>query len=209
MATINVINQNNEVVGQVELNDEIFSIVPHRDALWEAVRMQQANKRQGTASTKGRSDVSGGGRKPYRQKGTGRARQGSIRAPQFRGGGIVFGPTPRDYSYRINKKVRRLALKSALASKFQDNEFTVMDKIVIEEPKTKEFAKIVEAIEAPAKTLFVVGKEEEADNAYRSSRNIPTVGMMNSLGINVYDLLNANKVVMTEAALNEVQEALI
>lgn len=209
MATINVINQNNEVVGQVELNDEIFSIVPHRDALWEAVRMQQANKRQGTASTKGRSDVSGGGRKPYRQKDTGgRARQGSIRAPQFRGGGIVFGPTPRDYSYRINKKVRRLALKSALASKFQDNEFTVMDKIVIEEPKTKEFAKIVEAIEAPAKTLFVVGKEEEADNAYRSSRNIPTVGMMNSLGINVYDLLNANKVVMTEAALNEVQEAL-
>lgn len=208
MALIDVLNQKGEVIRQYDLNDEIFAIEPHTEALYEAVKMQQAGKRQGTHSTKGRSEVSGGGRKPYRQKGTGRARQGSIRAPQFRGGGIVFGPTPRDYSYRINKKVRRLALKSALASKFQDNEFTVMDKIVIEEPKTKEFAKIVAAIEAPAKTLFVVGKEEEADNAYRSSRNIPTVGMMNSLGINVYDLLNANKVVMTEAALNEVQEAL-
>lgn len=208
MATINVINQNNEVVGQVELNDEIFSIVPHKDALWEAVRMQQANKRQGTASTKGRSDVSGGGRKPYRQKGTGRARQGSIRAPQYRGGGIVFGPQPRDYAYKINKKVRRLALKSALSSKVLDNEFALVDQLVVDQPKTKEFVAITEALETPSKTLFVVGLNEDTDKLYQASRNIPTVSMMNSNGINVYDLLNANKVIMTQEAVKDIEEAL-
>lgn len=208
MALIDVINQKGEVVGQYDLNDAIFGIEPHQDALYEAVKMQQANKRQGTHATKGRSQVSGGGRKPYRQKGTGRARQGSIRAPQFRGGGTVFGPSPRDYSYRINKKVRRLALKSALSSKVLDSEFGVLDKLVFEAPKTREFAAVVEAIKAPSKTLFVVGMDEDADNAYMSSRNIPDVMMMNSSAINVYDLLNANKVFMTETAVKEVEEAL-
>ncbi len=208
MALIDVINQKGEVVGSVELNDAIFAIEPHKDALYEAVKMQQAGKRQGTHSVKGRSEVSGGGRKPYRQKGTGRARQGSIRAPQWRGGGIVFGPTPRDYSYRINKKVRRLALKSALSSKVLDKEFGVIDQIVLEAPKTKEFAAIVDAIKAPTKTLFVVGVNEETDNTYLSARNIPDVMVMNSKGINVYDLLNANHVFMTAAAVKEVEEAL-
>jgi large subunit ribosomal protein L4 len=208
MALIDVINQTGEVVGQYELSDAIFAIEPHKDALYEAVKMQMANRRQGTHSTKGRSDVSGGGRKPYRQKGTGRARQGSIRAPQFRGGGIVFGPKPRDYSYKINKKVYRLALKSALASKLQDNEFGVLDQIVINEPKTKEFVAIINAVEAPSKTLFVVGNEEDAENAYLSIRNIPDVMMMDASEVNVYDLLNANKVFMTQAAVKEVEEAL-
>ena len=209
MALIDVINQKGEVVGQYDLKDEIFAIEPHTEALYEAVKMQQAGKRQGTHSTKGRSEVSGGGRKPYRQKGTGRARQGSIRAPQFRGGGIVFGPKPRDYSYRINKKVRRLALKSALSSKVQDKEFGLIDKFVLDAPKTKDFAAIVEAVKAPSKTLFVVGMDEDGlDNVYLSARNIPDIMMMNSRGINVYDLLNANAVYMTEAAVKEVEEAL-
>lgn len=209
MALIDVLNQKGEVVGQFELNDTIFGIEPHKDALYEAVKMQQAGKRHGTQSTKGRSDVRGGGRKPYRQKGTGRARQGSIRAPQYRGGGVVHGPTPRDYSYRINKKVRRLALKSALSSKVLDQEFGLLDKLVLDAPKTKDFAAIVSALQAPTKTLFVVGMDEDGtDKVYLAARNIPDVMMMNSRGINVYDLLNANKVFMTEAAVKEVEEAL-
>lgn len=208
MALIDVINQKGEVVGQYDLNDEIFAIVPHKDALYEAVKMQQAGKRQGTHSTKGRSEVSGGGRKPYRQKGTGRARQGSIRAPQYRGGGIVFGPQPRDYAYKINKKVRRLALKSALSSKVLDNEFALVDQLVVDQPKTKEFVAITEALETPSKTLFVVGLNEDTDKLYQASRNIPTVSMMNSNGINVYDLLNANKVIMTQEAVKDIEEAL-
>ena len=209
MALIDVINQKGEVVGQYDLKDEIFAIEPHTEALYEAVKMQQAGKRQGTHSTKGRSEVSGGGRKPYRQKGTGRARQGSIRAAQYRGGGTVFGPKPRDYSYRINKKVRRLALKPALSSKVLDKEFGVLDQLALEAPKTKEFAAIVEAVKAPSKTLFVIGAQEEGmDNVYLSARNIPDVMLMNANGINVYDLLNANQVFMTEQAVKEVEEAL-
>ncbi|MEY8381008.1 50S ribosomal protein L4 [Ileibacterium valens] len=208
MAVIDVINQNGEVVGTYDLNDTVFGIEPHKDALYEAVKLQRASLRQGTSAVKRRSDVRGGGRKPYRQKGTGRARQGSIRAPQYRGGGVVFGPNPRDYSYKINKKVRRLALKSALSSKLQDSEMALMNEIVLDSPKTKGFAAILNAIEAPAKTLFVLGKEEGNENVELSARNIPTVSMMSSDGINVYDLLNANKVVFTEAAVKEIEEAL-
>ena len=170
--------------------------------------MQLAGRRQGTASTKGRSEVSGGGRKPYRQKGTGRARQGSIRATQFRGGGTVFGATPRNYSYRINKKVRRLALKSALSEKVAETAFSVLDKFEVAEPKTKTFVSIMEAIQAPKKTLFVVGQNEDVQNAYLSSRNVPDCTMMRSDLINVFDLVHANKIVMTSAAVKEVEEAL-
>lgn len=208
MAVMDIINQNGEVVEQYDLNDDIFGIEPHKQAMHEVVKMQLASRRQGTAAVKRRSDVSGGGRKPYRQKGTGRARQGSIRAAQYRGGGIVFGPDPRDYGYKVNKKVRRLALKSALSSKVQDNEFGILDAFVIDEPKTKNFAAIVDAIQAPVKTLFVVGVNEDAEKAFRTSRNIPTVSMMNAERINVYDLLNANKVIMTKQAVKEVEEAL-
>lgn len=208
MAQIDVMNQQGTVISTLELNDDIFGIEPNQNALYEAVIMQQAGKRQGTASTKGRSQVSGGGRKPYRQKGTGRARQGSIRAPQYRGGGTVFGAHPRDYAYRINKKVRRLAIKSALAEKFQDNAMKVLDKIEIAAPKTKDFVAIVNAIEAPHKTLFVVADNDDNTNAYLSARNLPGVSMMSSKGINVYDLLNANALVLTEAAVKEIEEAL-
>lgn len=208
MATVNVLNQKGDVIGTYELKDEIFNIAPHKDALYEAVKMQLASRRRGTAATKGRTEVSGGGRKPYRQKGTGRARQGSIRAPQYRGGGIVFGPQPRDYAYKINKKVRRLALKSALSSKVLDNEFALVDQLVVDQPKTKEFVAITEALETPSKTLFVVGLNEDTDKLYLASRNIPTVSMMNSNGINVYDLLNANKVIMTQEAVKDIEEAL-
>lgn len=208
MATVNVLNQKGDVIGTYELKDEIFNIAPHKDALYEAVKMQLASRRRGTAATKGRTEVSGGGRKPYRQKGTGRARQGSIRAPQYRGGGIVFGPQPRDYAYKINKKVRRLALKSALSSKVLDNEFALVDQLVVDQPKTKEFVAITEALETPSKTLFVVGLNEDTDKLYLASRNIPTVSMMYSNGINVYDLLNANKVIMTQEAVKDIEEAL-
>lgn len=208
MATIDVINQKGEAVGTIELNDAVFAIEPNQQALYDAIIMQQAGKRQGTAATKGRSQVRGGGRKPYRQKGTGRARQGSIRAAQYRGGGTVFGAVPRDYSYRINKKVRRLALKSALSEKLAADALGVMNAIVLDAPKTKEFAAIVEAINAPKKTLFVVGMDEDADNAYLSVRNLPNMSMTNSQGINVYDLVNANKLILTETAVKEIEEAL-
>ena len=166
MAKIDVINQEGKVVSSLELNDAVFGIEPNQQALFDALKMQLAGRRQGTASTKGRSEVSGGGRKPYRQKGTGRARQGSIRATQFRGGGTVFGATPRNYSYRINKKVRRLALKSALSEKVAETAFSVLDKFEVAEPKTKTFVSIMEAIQAPKKTLFVVGQNEDVQNAY-------------------------------------------
>ena len=203
MAKIDVINQEGKVVSSLELNDAVFGIEPNQQALYDALKMQMASSRQGTADTKGRSEVSGGGRKPYRQKGTGRARQGSIRATQFRG-----GATPRSYAYRINKKVRRLALKSALSEKVAETAFSVLDKFEIAEPKTKTFVSIMEAIEAPKKTLFVVGQEEDVQNAYLSSRNVPGCQMMTSNLINVYDLVNASKIVMTSAAVKEVEEAL-
>lgn len=208
MAKFDVINQQGQVVDSIELSDAVFGIEPNQQCLYDALVMQMASRRQGTADTKGRSEVSGGGRKPYRQKGTGRARQGSIRAPQWRGGGTVFGATPRSYKYTINKKVRRLALKSALSEKVIETAFSVMDTLAMAEVKTKSFVEIMNAIEAPKKTLFVVGKEEDANNAYLSARNIPGVMMMTTNGVNVYDLVNANKVVMTSAAVKEIEEAL-
>lgn len=208
MATLDVINQSGAVVGTIDLSDDVFAIEPNQQALFDAIVMQQAGRRQGTAKTKGRSEVRGGGRKPYRQKGTGRARQGSIRAPQYRGGGTVFGPNPRNYAYRLNKKVRRLALKSALSEKVLEEAMNVMDKLELNAPKTKDFVAIVDAIQAPHKTLFVVGEDEDNTNAFLSARNLPGVSMMTSKGINVYDLVNANKIVVTRAAVKEIEEAL-
>lgn len=208
MAKLDVINQNGVKVGDIELNDSVFGIEPNQQAIFDAVVMQRASLRQGTHDTKTRTEVSGGGRKPYRQKGTGRARQGSIRATQWRGGGIVFGPTPRSYKYSLNKKVRRLALKSVLTEKVQSSDMIVVDKFEVAAPKTKEFVKIIENIGAVKKTLFVVAAEEEFENAYLSMKNIPTMEMVLSDGINVYDIINANKVVFTEAAVKKVEEAL-
>ena len=204
MAKIDVINQTGAVVDSIELNDVVFGIEPNQQCIYDVLVMQAAGKRQGTAKTKGRSEVSGGGRKPYRQKGTGRARQGTIRAPQFRGGGTVFGAVPRDYHYRV----RNLALRSVLSEKVAETAFAVIDQFNVDAPKTKTFVGIMEAINAPKKTLFVVGKEEDANNAYLSSRNIPEAKMLRSDLINVFDLVKANKVVMTAAAVKEVEEAL-
>ena len=208
MARLDVINQNGTKVCDIELSDAVFGIEPNQQAIFDAVVMQRASLRQGTHDTKTRTEVSGGGRKPYRQKGTGRARQGSIRATQWRGGGIVFGPTPRSYKYSLNKKVRRLALKSVLTEKVQSSDMIVVDKFEVAAPKTKEFVKIIENIGAVKKTLFVVAAEEEFENAYLSMKNIPTMEMVLSDGINVYDIINANKVVFTEAAVKKVEEAL-
>lgn len=205
MAKLDVINQNGKKVSDIELNDAVFGIEPNQQAIFDAVVMQRASLRQGTHDTKTRTEVSGGGRKPYRQKGTGRARQGSIRATQWRGGGIVFGPTPRSYKYSLNKKVRRLALKSVLTEKVQSSDMIVVDKFELAAPKTKDFVKIIENIGAVKKTLFVVSADEDIENAYLSLRNIPTMEMVLTDGINVYDIINANKVVFTEAAVKKLR----
>lgn len=208
MAKLNVVNQEGNVVRDIELNDEIFAIEPNQQVIFDAIVMQQASLRQGNADTKGRSEVRGGGRKPFRQKGTGRARQGSIRAPHYRGGGTVFGPTPRSYKYSLNKKVRRLALKSVLSEKVAEENMIVVDKFELAAPKTKEFNNIIDAIKATRKTLFVVADDEDYENAYLSMRNIATMKMLDAEGINVYDIVNANTIVFTEAAVKKVEEVL-
>lgn len=208
MPNMVVLNQEGKELHEITLSPEVFGIEPNQQVIFDAIVMQRACMRQGTHDTKGRSEVSGGGRKPWRQKGTGRARQGSTRATQWRGGGTVFGPTPRSYSYKLNKKVRRLALKSVLSEKVAENNMTVVDKFNLAEPKTKAFNQIISAINACNKTLFVVAPDEDFENAFKSMRNIPTMMMLTADGINVYDIVNANKIVFTEAAVKHVEEAL-
>lgn len=208
MPNVTVLNQAGKNVKEIELNAAVFGIEPHQQSVFDVVMMQRASWRQGTHDTKNRREVRGGGRKPWKQKGTGRARQGSIRSPQWRGGGIVFGPTPRDYSISINRKVRRLALKSVLSEKVLTNDMIVVDKFELAAPKTKDFNKIIENIGATKKTLFVVSPEEDFENAYLSMRNIETMGMVLAEGINVYDIVNANKIVFTESAVKMVEEVL-
>ena len=186
MLTVKVYNQEGSEVKDLELNEAVFGIEPNKQALFDMVLLQRASLRQGTHKVKNRTEVRGGGKKPWRQKGTGRARQGSIRAPQWRGGGVVFGPTPRSYKFKLNRKVRRLALKSALSTKINDNEF--MD------------------LEAPVKTLIVV--DEICPNVARSANNIPGVKLLDAKHVNVYDILNSNKLIMTEAAIKSVEEVL-
>ena len=188
-----VLNQAGKELHEITLADAVFGIEPNQQCIFDAIVMQRASMRQGTHDTKNRTEVRGGGRKPWRQKGTGRARQGSIRATQWRGGGTVFGPTPRSYAYKLNKKVRRLALKSVLSEKVLENAMSVVDKF---------------ELEAPKKTLFVVSEGEDFENAFLSMRNIPTMMMLTADGLNVYDIVNANKIVFTEAAVKDVEEAL-
>lgn len=208
MPNMVVLSQEGKELHEITLNPEVFGIEPNQQVIFDAIVMQRASQRQGTHDTKGRSEVRGGGRKPWRQKGTGRARQGSIRATQWRGGGIVFGPTPRSYSYKLNKKVRRLALKSVLSEKVADSNMIVVDTFKMEAPKTKAFLDVIKAINASNKTLFVVAPDEDFENAFKSLRNIPTMMMLTADGINVYDIVNANKIVFTEAAVKHVEEAL-
>ncbi|OIJ15451.1 50S ribosomal protein L4 [Anaerobacillus arseniciselenatis] len=206
MPKVALYNQNGTQVGDIELADTVFGIEPNNSVLHDAVVMQQASLRQGTHDVKGRSEVRGGGRKPWRQKGTGRARQGSIRSPQWVGGGVVFGPTPRSYSYKLPKKVRRLAIKSALASKVQAEEIVVLEGLNLDTPKTKEMVSILNGLSAEHKALVVTA--DYNDNVALSARNIPGVTFVTADGINVLDVLKHDKLVITKEAVQKVEEVL-
>ncbi|MPM53694.1 50S ribosomal protein L4 [bioreactor metagenome] len=200
MPTLKVYSLEGKELRDIELAAEVFGIEPHQQAMFDAVVMQRASMRQGTHDTKSRSEVSGGGRKPFRQKGTGHARQGSIREPQMRGGGIAFGPTPRSYGYKLNRKVRRLALRSVLSAKVVTGTCKVIDALVVSTTKTKDFVKIMNNLELNRKVLFVATIEEDWDNAFLAMRNIPDAMFLTVEELNVYDIMNANKLVFTEAA---------
>ena len=208
MANYDVYDLKAAKVGEVELADEVFACEVNTQAIFDAVLRQQSSWRQGTHKVKNRREVSGGGKKPFRQKGTGRARQGSSRAVQYRGGGIAFGPTPRSHTFKLNRKVRRLALRSGLTLKAQANEMFVFDSIAMDAMKTKEFVKVLGGFKADRKSLFVVDIEDDFDNAYMASRNIPGVVMVTVEGLNIYDLQNADKLFMTKKAALKTQEVL-
>ncbi|MDP4095950.1 50S ribosomal protein L4 [Paenibacillus sp. P96] len=204
MPKVAVYNISGSQVGEVELKDTVFGIEPNKHVLHEAVLLQLASLRQGTHKVKGRSEVRGGGRKPWKQKGTGRARQGSIRAPQWKGGGTVFGPTPRSYAYKLPKKVRRLAIKSALSSKVIENQIIVLDALTMNAPKTKEFVAILNNLKADQKALIVAPSYD--DNVALSARNIPGVKFVAADGINVLDVLKHDKLIITKEAVQKVEE---
>ena len=206
MKKLNVINIKGEDTKELKLNENIFGIEPNEVVLKKAVRLQQDATRQGTAKTKGRSEVSGGGRKPYRQKGTGNARQGSIRAPHYRHGGIVFGPTPRSYGFKTNRKERVLALKSALSSKVLDNALVVVDNLEIDNLKTKTVKDLIKTIKADGKVLFVT--KGEAENLYMATRNLGYALSIMAEDLNVLDLINADTVVCDEEAIEYIEEVL-
>ena len=204
MPKLNVLNVNGQNVGEIELAEAVFGVEVNEHVLYEVVKNQLANKRQGTLSAKTRAEVRGGGRKPWKQKGTGRARQGSIRAVQWVGGGVAFAPKPRDYRYTLPKKVRRLAMKSALSAKVQNNEIIVLDALTMEAPKTKEFAQILKNINASKKALVVTA--EKNDNVVKSARNIEGVQAATVNTINVYDILKYDTFVITTDAVKKVEE---
>lgn len=206
MANVSLFKQDGTQNGTVELNADIFGIEPNNDVVFEAVVMQRASMRQGTHAVKNRSAVRGGGKKPWRQKGTGRARQGSIRSPQWRGGGIVFGPTPRSYAYSIPKKMRRLALKSVLSQKVLDESLVVVDEFKFETPKTKDFVQSLSKLNVEKKALLVL--EEDNESAVLAARNLSNVKIVEPTGINVLDIMNSDKLVITQKALSQVEEAL-
>ena len=199
-----VFNMAGEQVGEIELSEAVFGITPNQSVVHDVVKNHLANTRQGTQSALTRAEVSGGGRKPWRQKGTGRARQGSTRAPQWTHGGIVFAPKPRDYSYTLNKKTRRLALKSMLSAKASEQNIVVIDEIKMAAPKTAEFAKFLNAVGATGKTLVVTAAPDA--NVVKSGRNIPGCEITFANLINVYDVVNANKLVVDKAALAKIEE---
>lgn len=208
MAVLDILDLSAKKVGTIELNDQVFNIEANKQAIFDAVLLQRASLRQGTHDTKTRAEVSGGGKKPFRQKGTGRARQGSIRAVQHRGGGIAFGPTPRSYVFKLNRKVRRLAIRSALSLKLQNENLMVLENLKFDTIKTKNFNTLLNNLKIDRKVLFVVDVNEEFENAYLSLRNLQNVNMVTVEGINVYDLVNAEKLVMTKAAALKAEEVL-
>ena len=207
MKKIDLLNLKGEKVNDLKLNEEVFSITPNDKVLYDAIILARASLRQGTHSTKNRSEVSGGGRKPWRQKGTGHARQGSIRAVQWVGGGRYGTPVPRDYRKKQNRKERRLALKSALSHKFNDNEVIVMEELTFTTPKTKEMMTLLNTLKiADKKVLFVV--EDFTENVILASRNIPNVALIAANELNVLDLVNSDVVVFTSEAIKKIEEAL-
>ena len=203
MANVSVYNMEGKEVGTLELNDAVFGVEVNEHLVHLAVVAQLANKRQGTQKAKTRSEVSGGGRKPWRQKGTGHARQGSTRSPQWKGGGVVFAPTPRDYTIRLNKKEKRAALKSALTSRVQDNKFIVVDELKFDEIKTKKFQGVMDSLKVN-KALVVLADNDQ--NTVLSARNIADVKTSQVGSINVYDILKYNTVVATKAAVASIEE---
>ena len=208
MPKIDILNHEGKSLRTVDLNQAVFGIEPNNQAVFDAVVMQQASLRQGTHSTKTQSQVRGGKKKPWAQKGTGRARAGSTRLPHWRGGGVVFGPTPRKYGYNLNRKVRRLALNSALSQKVLDSDLTVLENLNFENVKTQDFVKVMDALKLERKTLFVVGNEEDIDNAALSMRNLSYVLLLTVETLNTYDVVNAENVVFTEQAIIETGEVL-
>ena len=203
MATVSVYNIEGKEVGKIDLSDAVFGVEVNEHLVHMAVVSQLANNRQGTQKAKTRSEVSGGGRKPWRQKGTGHARQGSTRAPQWTGGGVVFAPVPRDYSFKMNKREKRAALKSALTSRVEENKFIVIDEINFEEAKTKNFANILKNLDV-SKALVVL--EDDNKNAELSARNIADVKTAKTNTINVYDILKYNTVITTKAVVAKIEE---
>ncbi|WP_411848941.1 50S ribosomal protein L4 [Vagococcus salmoninarum] len=206
MPTVALFKQDGTKNGEVTLNDTIFGIEPNESVVFDAIIMQRASLRQGNHAVKNRSAVRGGGRKPWRQKGTGRARQGSIRSPQWRGGGVVFGPTPRSYSYKLPKKVRRLAIKSVLSEKVAENNLVVVDALNFDAPRTKKFKEVLSNLDVTTKVLVVL--ENGNDFAALSARNLPNVSVVSSDNVSVLDVVANNKMLITQAALTQVEEVL-
>ena len=203
MANVAVYNMEGKEVGKLDLNDAVFGVEVNEHLVHMAVLQQLANNRQGTQKAKTRSEVRGGGRKPWRQKGTGHARQGSTRAPQWTGGGVVFAPVPRDYAFKINKKEKRAALKSALTSRVQENKLIVVDELKLDEIKTKQFAQVMKNLNVE-KALVVI--DENDQNIVMSAKNIPTVKVAQTNTINVFDILKYSTVVVTKAAVATIEE---
>lgn len=205
MPTVDIFNMNSEITGKLELSDAIFGVPVKPHVLHEVVVYQLAKRRAGTAKTKGRSEIRGGGKKPWRQKGTGRARAGTSRSPVWRGGGTIHGPQPRDYDMRVPKKVRRLALKMALSQKVIDEAFKVLDQFKLERIKTRDLVDMLEKFD-PGKTLVVLPETDEFIE--KSARNVPSVKVLRSEGLNVYDLLNYQTVILSRDCVSRIEEAL-
>ena len=206
MAEVKVFGTDGKETGTLELSDSVFGVEPNEHLVALAVKQYLANQRQGTQKAKTRSEVSGGGRKPWRQKGTGHARQGSIRAPQWKGGGMVFAPVPRDYSFKMNRKEKRAALRSVLSSKVLDNKLCVIEGLSMDAPKTKDFAKVVSNLDL-AKAVFVIAENDESRSSIvLSARNMPNVITAAPNTINVFDLLKYDTVVLTKDAVKEIEE---
>ncbi|WP_076459594.1 50S ribosomal protein L4 [Limosilactobacillus caccae] len=206
MTSVNLYKQDGSQNGTVELNAAIFGVEPNQNVEFDAILRQRASLRQGTHAVKNRSAVRGGGKKPWRQKGTGRARQGSIRAPQFRGGGIVFGPAPRSYKYSLPRKVRQLAIKSALSQKVLDDNLVVVDALNFDAPKTKEFAGVMSNLNVAEKALVVVTDDDK--NAALSARNLANATVVTPAGVNILNVVDNQKIVITKSALSQVEEVL-